>query len=110
MSSANCGNAVTTTKTLNTTLLSRKFSDYQYLCFELLVNDTSVRDTIIVPVNRFVAHNYTIELSYVDSANTQRWVDVFYASDTTFYLVGSSNIVSNTKVHITGMLAHVNTN
>ena len=75
------------------------------MCFELLINDNSVRDTKIIPVNRFITQKYTAELIYVDSANVQRWVTVIYASDTSYYVQGSSNIVTNTKVHITGMKA-----
>lgn len=100
------GALVTTTKTEYSTLNSRKFNDYAYLCFELLINGNSVRASIIIPSNRFVVQGYTVELSYVDSSNVQRWVSVTYKSDTSFYMVGSSNIVANnTRVHITGLKA-----
>ena len=100
------GAVVTTTKTEYSTLNSKKFSDYAYLCFELLINGNSVRASIIIPSNRFIVQGYTVELFYVDSINVQRWIDVTYKSDTSFYMVGSSNIVeNNTRVHITGLKA-----
>ena len=94
---------VTTTKTLYSTLNGQKFSDYGYLCFELLINGNTVRVSMTVVANRFYNQGYTVELFYVDSANVQRWVDIMYASDTSFYMIGSSNIIANnTRVHITG--------
>lgn len=100
------GALVITTKTEYSTLNSRKFNDYAYLCFELLINGNSVRASIIIPSNRFIVQGYTVELSYVDSSNVQRWVSVTYKSDTSFHMVGSSNIIANnTRVHITGLKA-----
>ena len=49
------GALVTTTKTSYSTQIDpitnahRKFSSYQYLCFELLINNNSVRDTKLIP-------------------------------------------------------------
>lgn len=105
------GTLVTTTKTLYTTQMEpitnahRKFSDYQYLCFELLINSNYVRATMTIPRDRFTEQGFVVELFYVDSINTQRWVDIIYESDTSFYMVGSSNIVANTRVSITGLIA-----
>lgn len=103
------GDVVTTTKRLCSTLVvggvRRKFSDYDYLCFELLINSNSVRASIVVPRTRFTVHKYNIELTYVDSTNTQRWVSVGYNSDTSFYMHGSSNISADTRVQISGMMA-----
>jgi hypothetical protein len=86
-------------------MVHRKFSDYGYLCFELLINGNYVRSSIIIPARRFFGNNYTVELFYVDSANTQRWIDVIYNNDTSFYMVGSSNISPETRVAITGLKA-----
>ena len=105
------GALVTTTKTSYSTQIDpitnahRKFSDYQYLCFELLINSNYVRATMSIPRERFTNQGFTVELFYVDSINTQRWVDIIYKSDTSFYMVGSSNIVANTRVSITGLKA-----
>ena len=104
-----CGDIVTTTKRLCSTMIvngvNRKFSDYDYLCFELLINSNSVRASIVIPRTRFTNHKYSVELTYVDSTNTQRWVNVAYNSDTSFYLQGSSNILADTRVQISGMMA-----
>lgn len=105
------GALVTTTKTSYSTQIDqitnahRKFSDYGYLCFELLINGNYVRSSIIIPARRFFSNNYTVELFYVDSVNTQRWIDVIYNNDTSFYMVGSSNISPETRVAITGLKA-----
>lgn len=103
------GAYVTTTKTQYSTLvvngINRKFSDYDYLCFELLINSNTVRASIVIPRTRFTNHKYNIELTYVDSTNTQRWVSVEYISDTSYYMQGSSNISSDTRVQISGMIA-----
>lgn len=105
------GTTVTTAKILSSTQIDpitkvrRKFSSYQYLNFELLVNNKTVRDTKLVPRNRFTDHSYIVILSYVDSANVQRWVEVTFNDDTSFYMIGSSNIADNTNVVITGLKA-----
>lgn len=107
------GAFVTTTKTLYQTLDNdftqgqRKFSDYNYLCFELLVNSNTVRASIVVPRTRFTRGKYSIELTYVDSTNTQRWVSITYNSDTSYYMYGSSNISIDTRVQISGMVAEL---
>ena len=107
------GAFVTTTKTLYQTLDNevtqgqRKFSDYNYLCFELLVNSNSVRASIVIPRTRFVRDRYNVELTYVDSTNTQRWVSITYNSDTSYYMYGSSNISIDTRVQISGMVAEL---
>jgi hypothetical protein len=105
------GALVTTTKTSYSTQIDpitnahRKFSSYQCLCFELLINNNSVRASILIPRIRFTDQAYTVELTYVDSANVQRWIDVIFKDDTSFYMVGSSNIVEKTRVAITGLKA-----
>lgn len=103
------GDVVTTTKRLCSTLtvneVKRKFSNYDYLCFELLINSNSVRASIVVPRTRFTDHKYNIELTYVDSTNTQRWVSITYNSDTSYYMQGSNNMVADTRVSISGMMA-----
>ena len=85
--------------------VTRKFSDYDYLCFELLINSNTIRASMVMPRTRFTEHKYNIELTYVDSTNTQRWVSVEYNSDTSYYMHGSSNISTDTRVSITGMMA-----
>ena len=103
------GDVVTTTKRLCSTMtvngVTRKFSDYDYLCFELLINSNTIRASMVMPRTRFTEHKYNIELTYVDSTNTQRWVSVEYNSDTSYYMHGSSNISTDTRVSITGMMA-----
>lgn len=105
------GTLVTTTKISYSTQIDpitnahRKFSSYQYLCFELLINGNSVRDTKLIPRIRFTDQAYAVELIYVDSANVQRWINVIFNDDTSFYMVGSDNIVTNTRVAITGLKA-----
>lgn len=93
---------VTTSKATHTTLANRKFSDYEYLNFELIVGNL-VRETHTVPRRRF--GSYSIELAYVDSNKTQYWVNVAWASDTSYVVQGSSNIGSNAYVCITGLKA-----
>lgn len=95
---------VTTTKTEHTTLYNRKFSDYEYLNFELIVN-TLIRASFSLPRRRF--GTYSVELTYVDSTKTQYWVNVAFASDTSYYVQGSSNIGTKAYVCITGMKALV---
>lgn len=103
------GDVVTTTKRLCSTMtvngVARKFSDYDYLCFELLINSNTIRASMVMPRTRFTEHKYNIELTYVDSTNIQRWVSVEYNSDTSYYMYGSSNISTDTRVSITGMMA-----
>ena len=107
------GELVTTTKRLCPTMnneftqTQRKFSDYDYLCFELLINSNTVRASIVVPRTRFAEQKYNIELTYVDSSNVQRWISVEYNDDTSFYMQGSSNIVADTRVQISGMKAYL---
>ena len=60
---------------------------------------------MLIPRIRFTDQAFTVELFYVDSANVQRWIDVIYNNDTSFYMVGSSNIVQNARVAITGLKA-----
>lgn len=90
----------TSTKTTWTTHSSRKFSDYEYLNFELIVGQL-VRATLIVPRRRF--STYSIELTYVDSTNTQFWVNVAFVTDTSYAIYSSSNIPSTAYVCITGL-------
>ena len=93
---------VTTSKVTHTTLASRKFSDYEYLNFELIVGNL-IRASFSLPRRRF--GTYSAELTYVDSTKTQYWVNVAWASDTSYIVQGSSNIPSNAYVCITGMVA-----
>ena len=93
---------VTTSKVTHTTLYGRKFSDYEYLNFELIVGNL-IRASFSLPRRRF--STYSVELTYVDSTKTQFWVNVAFASDTSYYIQGSSNIASKTYVCITGMKA-----
>lgn len=87
---------------VRTTLYNRKFSDYEYLNFELIVGNL-IRASFSLPRRRF--STYSVELTYVDSTKTQYWVNVAFASDTSYYVQGSSNIPSTACVCITGMVA-----
>lgn len=93
---------VTTSKSTHTTTSSRKFSDYEFLNFELLVGNT-VRATYSIPRQRF--NTYSVELTYVDSGKVQYWTNVAFASDTSYIITASSNIPSTAYVCIAGMVA-----
>lgn len=93
---------VTSSKVLHTTFSNRKFSDYEYINIELLTPGY-VRDTKLIPRRRF--STYSGELTYVNSANVQFWCNVAFASDTTYYVQGSSNLPSNAVICITGQKA-----
>ena len=93
---------VTSSKVEHATLYNRKFSDYEFLNFELIVNNL-IRDTKTMPRRRF--NTYSAELAFVDSAKTQCWANVAFVSDTSYYVQGSSNLPNNAVICITGMKA-----
>ena len=93
---------ITSTKKEHTTLYERKFSDYEYINFELIVGGL-IRETHTIPRRRF--STYSVELAYVNSANTQFWCNVAFSTDTSYYVQGSSNLGNNAYVCITGLKA-----
>ena len=80
---------------------SRNFSNYKILIFAI-VNKNLIRISSIVPYELF--NNIGINLSYVDSANTERWVEIKYVSNTSFSVNASKNINNDTYVTIYGLL------
>ena len=91
----------TTTKTNITLWAGRKFSTYKMIA--AIVEDNNVRASMIIPQPLFQNSNLPLLLSWVDSVNTERWVEVGYVSDTSYSLVGSSNLRNDTKLRLLGL-------
>ena len=83
--------SATTTKTSVATYSSRKFSDYKMLMF--LVYDTSgYRASMFLPRGTFTSStSMYVSLTWVDSSNTQYWVEITYKDDTHCYIQAKSN-------------------
>ena len=71
----------------------RKLSDYKMLIAEWKVSG-AIRATAIVRKDSFVGASY-LSLFYVDSSNTQRYVEVAYNDDTDVTLTASGNASGN---------------
>lgn len=71
----------------------RKLSDYKVLIAEWKVNG-AIRATAICRKDSFVAAT-NLSLFYVDSGNTQRYVEVAYNDDTDVTLTASGNASGN---------------
>lgn len=83
--------SATATKTSVATYSSRKFSDYKMLMF--LVYDTSgYRASMFLPRGTFTSStSMYVSLTWVDSSNTQYWVEITYKDDTHCYIQAKSN-------------------
>ena len=81
--------SATGNKTNHTTYLNRKISDY-YVLFIIALRNGIYRTSFIIPVTVFQT-GAEVDLTEVDSANTQRWYGVRYVNDTTISIQCSSN-------------------
>ena len=93
---------MTSSKVKHTTLYGRKFSDYEYINIEFIVGGY-IRETHSIPRKRF--GTYSAELAFVNSAKTQYWANVAFATDTSYYVQGSSNLGTDAFICITGLKA-----
>ena len=93
------GDKIPTTEKTYATFDSRKFSNYEILMFVCTAGG-SVRNTITIP--RLIFEQQNIELMYVDSANTQRYVTFKRNSDTSFKVKGSTNTANDATFGIYG--------
>lgn len=84
------GEPVTNTIKTITLLNGRKLSDYKFL-IATVRRGNYYRDTCIMPRNYFGAE-IGISMTEVDSANTQRWYEIKYVSDTQVTIQASANV------------------
>lgn len=92
--------SVTTSAVTHTLYANRKFGDYSLLV--ATIEDTYIRATCVIPRSVFVSP-MPISMSWVDSVNTQRWVELSYVSDTSYSVIGSSN-ADGKYVRLIGLL------
>ena len=93
--------AASSTSKTYTVYGSRNFSNYKILIFAL--SNWIIRTSVVVPYNLFKDIG-NASLSYVDTSNVERWVEIKYISDTSFSVNGSENINPQTYVTIYGLL------
>ena len=92
-------NTSNTIKTLDV-VSGRKISDFTVL-FAIVVRGGGERTSSLIPIGRFT-NGIWVSLSEVDSANTQRWYEVKYVSDTQVTVQCSPN-ATGSEVHIYGL-------
>ena len=81
-----------------TTLIgNRRWDTYKVLMF-VWIAGSQIRASAITPS---VLYTLGVELTYVDSTNTQRWANVSKTSDTTARLTASSN--ADGKIYVYGI-------
>lgn len=82
----------TTTKTTHNTYENRNFLHFSLLNFNMYYNGIC-RCNILIPGNAFRAGT-TAELTFVDSSNKQRWLNIKYISGTSFQIYSSEANIS----------------
>lgn len=93
--------AVTSTATQKTLYSDRKFSDYSMLVFVAI--DNQIRSSITFPSSMFSTLGNPASLTWVDSANTQYWIEVTYVSDTKISVKCKSG-VSGKLLYVFGLM------
>ena len=84
------GSSITSTEATVNTLSGRKFSDFAAVLI-CINRGNIIRVTQEVPLTLFSNANYFCSLNEVDSANTQRYYEVHYVSDTSVKIKSSPN-------------------
>ena len=97
------GVSVSNTREAKTLHGSRKLSDYPlYLAFVRV--GSGLRASMMLPKTMFQYGSDQISLFYVDAANTQRWFEITWKSDTEVYVQSSSNVANSTTIWLFGIL------
>jgi len=95
--------SITTTKTQVSTYSSRKLSDYMFLLF-YVYDSSGYRASMILPSSTFKSStSLYASLTWVNSSNTQYWVEATYVSDTKIAIQGKSNTAGMT-MNVVGIL------